>query len=171
MYKTTKQDFELFKKECIKLKNKLGLNHFELVFKHKDLSKDNIDGASSEINSVGYATLTLDTEIDDKNFNGNVKEEIKSSAIHEMCHILTSRLEEFAYMRNCTRQDIYDANEELVRKITYLITNNYMPSHTPKERKKRKSKVVKKKSTKSKSNKRKTGQPKKQHRTIARGRK
>ena len=118
MIKTTKKDFELFKTECNKWINHLGLAHFDIKYKWENLDKHDLDGGmTNDSNHVGYATLTLDTEIDDEHCPFS----IKGTAKHEVIHLLVRRLSEAAYYRYSSKQEIYDAEEELVNRLTYYI--------------------------------------------------
>lgn len=118
--KTTKKDFELFKKECDKWLKKLGLDYFKIIYKWENLDNYNIDGGSNTGDHVGYATISLDTDIQEEHTPFDVKE----TAQHEVIHLLPKRLEELAYQRHATRTEIYNATEELVNKLVYLLNNN-----------------------------------------------
>ena len=48
-------------------------------------------------------------------------EDLKSSAKHEAIHLLVARLSELAEHRFVTREEIISAEEELVRKLAWLI--------------------------------------------------
>lgn len=118
MYKTTKKDFITFKSECTKWLKYLGLDHWEIRYRWENLDKHDIDGGMmSGADSVGYATLTLDTEIDDCHLPFNIKRTSK----HEVIHILVKRFSEAAYYRYSSKQELYDAEEELVNKLAYYI--------------------------------------------------
>lgn len=59
--KTTKNDFDLFKQECIKWQNKLGLTDYRLYFRHKDIKDANATCECGDGDTY-YAVLTLSHE-------------------------------------------------------------------------------------------------------------
>lgn len=118
MYKTTTKDFILFKKEAAKWLKQLGLEHWNVKYQWENLDEYNLDGGMTmDSNSVGYATLSLDTEIDDC----HTPFDIKTTAKHEVMHLLVRRLSEAAYYRYSSKDEIYNAEEELVNRLAHII--------------------------------------------------
>jgi len=77
--KTTKKDFEVFKKESLYWIDYFGLKDWRVGFSHKDL-----DGAEAQcLAHVGdrNCTLSLDVEVEDRS-------KIKQWAFHEVCELL-----------------------------------------------------------------------------------
>jgi len=108
--------FELFQREFKRYQEHFGLMGYEVRFEHIKL-----DDAAASINinqeeMVAYAA-----------FNNKLRKpersvaEIKWNAKHEALHLLTGRMRKYAYARHIMSDDIYEANEELVRRLSNLI--------------------------------------------------
>lgn len=110
---TKKQQFELFKKECLKWQTTLGLQRYDLLFFH-DISAE-FEGAWNRVMYDSYAKIYLDKEQDWK------KEEIKESAKHEMMHVLIGRMAIIMRSRYIAEHEPREAEEEVVRVLCKLI--------------------------------------------------
>lgn len=88
--KTTKEDFELFKKECRKWINMLSLHDFTYEFKHERL-EDNYAQVLGLYSGKSYL-ITLSTDFIDDMTITRKKEIIKESAFHESMECLLYRL-------------------------------------------------------------------------------
>lgn len=121
MYKTTKKDFELFKKECLYLQEKWGLQRYDLHFEHKNLNDDKLDAAASKVSPNYVAYLILDTEIDEPHIERPISKMTKDSARHEMLHILIGRYVLNAWSRFINKNELDESEEELVRTLEKLI--------------------------------------------------
>ena len=110
------KDFELFQGEFKRYQEHFGLMGYEARFEYKPL--DNA-AASIEINQeemVAYVMLNNKLYKPEK-----TAAEIKRNAKYEALHLLTGRMRKYAYARHITSDDIYEANEELVRRLARLI--------------------------------------------------
>jgi hypothetical protein len=108
--KTTKADFEKFKKTALKYQQKLGLIEYDIYFVHGSDHQGECD-----VNIMGKAaTLYLGDEV-------NVVRPVESIAKHEVLHLLLARFESLARHRFVNEDDIAEENEALVRKLEKLI--------------------------------------------------
>ena len=113
--KITNKQFKLFKDECHKWMDKLELNNWKVYFVLEDL-----DGSYGNIITAqeGYvATIKMAKDWDMSGVN-NINESIKETAKHEVVHLLLGRFSNYAYSRDYDKGDLYEAEEELVRKLT-----------------------------------------------------
>jgi len=93
MYKTTKKDFEEFKKECWFWINYFGLQSYEWDIRHETPSTKDARADYEVLYKPRYVCVRL-------NIFWSVnksKNEIKVCAFHEICHIMLLGLSEMAY--------------------------------------------------------------------------
>lgn len=111
--KTTKQDFELFKKECDRWLVKLNLDDLEINYYHDDPWSDNADASVS----VDYKYRRADIR-----FSVNrIPEDIKMLAKHEVLHLLVGEMKDLAQDRYVIQDEIVKADERLIRKLEKLL--------------------------------------------------
>lgn len=108
-------NFQLFKRECEKWIKTFGLNGYDIEIVHG--KSDDFDGPYAEVQSDYNATITWQ---DYKEHPCN-SQNIKDGARHEVVHVLVGRLSCAAYKRWVTKAEVYEAEEELVRKLCKLI--------------------------------------------------
>ena len=77
--KTTKKDFEVFKKECEKWIEFFGLKDWRVEYEHRPLDNARADVEADIMNKWAVITMSKDQED---------KKHIKESAFHEVCHLL-----------------------------------------------------------------------------------
>jgi len=119
--KTTKQDFELFKKECKLWLIRFELSHWDIVYEHR-AGHGNYANLSRDITSfTGIIGLTQDLDIEDFDIGVSRTDYIKGLAKHEVIHVLLARLVEYGTSKEFTSADCYRAEEELVRKLECII--------------------------------------------------
>lgn len=116
--KTTKQNFELFKQECEKWINKLGLIGYEIRYFHNNKYSG---GGCKVYLPENFCELSLDTEFTDLKDNTTINEQIKIIAKHEVIHLLVGRMAINGQARWCSKTEHDEAEEELVRKLEKLI--------------------------------------------------
>ncbi len=116
MVKSTKKDFELFKKECLYWVDRFQLNDFYINFEHTHLNGHN---AEISVGRTGGVTVRFSTDIHP--WNNNFKESIKTAAKHEMCHLLLGRYAELAESRSSTLEALETEEEHLVLKLVNII--------------------------------------------------
>jgi hypothetical protein len=110
------RDFEIFKKEFERCQKAFGLNGYKVYFKHEPL-----DGCFAEIyHGEGNQTVTvrLNSNIPEKDLSFK---DPRKHAKHEALHLLIARLEECGRERYVRSGEIYEACEELVRRLETLI--------------------------------------------------
>jgi len=110
MKKTTIKDRRLavFINEFNKYQTKLGLTNYKVYFQREKLSDCYADI------TVDHRGMVATVRVSD---DANVKE----SAKHEALHLLISKLEERALDRHSTYDDIYKADEEIVRRLEKVL--------------------------------------------------
>ena len=110
------KDFQLFQQEFKEWQVKLGLTGFHIFFKYLPLKECFAQIDASQVHRVATVTLNSKLSDDDKPYK-----DIKRSAKHEAMHLLVNNLEACATSREIRIQEIDEAVEELVVKLTELI--------------------------------------------------
>lgn len=121
MAKTTKKDFELFKDECHKWVDRFELNNYLVRFEHKH--KDDANASSNSYSHNYTVTFNLRKEIDYGKFDEELSKEefIKHLAKHEVIHCLLGRISTVAESRFLVKDELTEAEEELVIKLEKII--------------------------------------------------
>ena len=116
MTETPKDDFEVFQSEFKKWQQKFGLTGYKVYFKHEKL-EDCFANILINIDAM-VATAKLNSKVatEDKPLR-----DAKRSAKHEALHLLVGRLELLGRARYCSKDEMYEAVEELVNKLVDLI--------------------------------------------------
>ena len=110
MRKTTKKDFELYKKECQKWIDFFGLKEWRWIFEWKDLENNN---AECKGNCTGMImTLKLGKRID-------VPAPIL--AFHEVLHALLWDWSAGGYARFIAKEVLEEEEEKVVRRLEKLL--------------------------------------------------
>jgi hypothetical protein len=116
MFKKKTTNFDIFKREFKKWQRKLGLMGYKIYFLEAAL-----DGSWADI-SVNQEMMVVTLR-----WTSNVDTEIAdgcnpaASAKHEAMHLLINRLENLGRQRTYTESEMYEASEELARKLEDLI--------------------------------------------------
>jgi hypothetical protein len=112
----TPEEFQTFQSEFTKWQNSFGLNGYKVYFKHEpsDDSFADISIAQDEM----CATARLNSKLPEKDIP---HADVEASAKHEAIHLLLGRLEERGRDRYIRADEIYEATEELVRRLEHLI--------------------------------------------------
>ena len=108
-YKTTKKDFGVFKTECRKWVKYFGLFDWEVSY-----SNVNLDGCRGSCNidlGARLCTISLGKKWDYK----PKKSEIRCTAFHEVCELITGPLCVWAENRFPTQTAIDSANHYIIR--------------------------------------------------------
>ncbi len=109
-------EFETFQKYFKAYQQLFGLNGYRVVFKYQPLNH-----SFSEID-IHQADMVATVVLNSKN-PPIVKPfvNIHDSALHEALHLLCNRLEALAMYRHSSELEIYEAVEELVRKLATIV--------------------------------------------------
>lgn len=112
-YKTTEEDFELFKSECQKWIDFFGLKSWEVFHSHQNLN-DNaawclFNDLKERLVRIGLAVNWDDTE--------PTKHAVRLAAFHEVCEVLIFRLFDLAISRYSTEDQLLEARHELIRTL------------------------------------------------------
>jgi len=116
--KTTKKQFEYFKKCCKKYIDKFHLGYWEVDYYLQKL--DNADGRISANYIACRVSIFLDTSIVLTN-NDTIEEVIEYTAQHEVLHLLFSNISALARSRYATEDEINKTEEELVVKVQHIL--------------------------------------------------
>lgn len=119
-YKTTGDDFKLFRKEAKHYLDKFSLADWEVSYEHKDIGNAE---AHCRVDAYNHnVTLALSNELD-LTFEREVtkNEHIKLLAKHEVIHVLLGDLAEIGSWRYVTRDQMISCEEGLVRKLVKLL--------------------------------------------------
>jgi len=115
--KTTKKDFEIFKKEFLKWFNVFGLKDWKIYFFHDQI--DETSYANITYNVAGrVATVRFNLE-----HNGRYNN-IKETAFHEVCELLLGKLVAVAEYRYVTENEITEATHDIIRRLEKVIFGN-----------------------------------------------
>ena len=113
----TKQDFEVYKKECLKWISKLGMTDWEVTFEFSPL--EDAIAQFEEMSKARQVTFTLNSN---QFVSGLTKrEELKSTAFHEVFELLLTELANTAYMRITTDDLIIGKQHEIVHKVWNIL--------------------------------------------------
>lgn len=115
--KTTKKEFETFKKEFMRWIKKLELGEYRI-----DFFLDSLDDCFSEI-TINHMGRAAQVSLSD-NISGRDRKaghSIKSHAKHEAIHLLIGRLGWLGEDRYITKGDIYEEQEKVVRKLENVL--------------------------------------------------
>ena len=114
MKRTTKADFDLFKKECEKWIEFFGLKEWDILIEH-------IDSEESWWARCGAGYITKSGEIHlNKNWDEQRpldKYHIKKNAFHEVCHLLFWDLRQLAHSRFLEEDEIENKEHEMISKL------------------------------------------------------
>ncbi|MCJ7828374.1 MAG: hypothetical protein MUP81_01370 [Dehalococcoidia bacterium] len=111
------KDFIEFQKKFREYQQQFGLTGYKVYFKYEPIVDHSFaDITITQVDMVATVRLNSALEEKDKPFK-----HIGRSAKHEAVHLLLARLENRADNRFATADEIYEAVEELARKLEELI--------------------------------------------------
>jgi len=115
--KTSKKDFEMFKKSFLKYQNKLGLGEWKIYFYFEKLMGR---WATIGCDHEGMlASVRLTSEIEDNTYDKDFNPRI--SGKHEAIHLLLAELANLANRRYVSEREIYEAEERVVRRLEKVL--------------------------------------------------
>lgn len=120
--KTTKKHFETFIAEVKRLMDKWELNNWQVAFEHKKMNTCNAKIRPQLCNYKASFAFSTDNDFDYVNHGCNKTEYIKRIAMHEVIHLLLSRLSVVGQSRYITDAELEEAEEELVHKIMHILS-------------------------------------------------
>ena len=113
--KTTKKDFDTFKKEFVRWQHLFGLSQYRVVFHHAVLEGRHAEITVNECGKIAVVSLSRDT-CDDAVFVP-----AKTNARHEAIHLLLSRLSWLAGCRYLAESDLDEEEEGIVRRVESVL--------------------------------------------------
>lgn len=121
--KTTKKHFKLFKRESKKWIKILGLQGWEVRFKHTpDVGDGNF--ADARTNSTNRAArLRLNTNWPEG--HKLTSKEIRKTAFHEVCHIVMDLVGSCARSRHIMEHEIDEAEHAIIRTLESTLFPRY----------------------------------------------
>lgn len=117
--KTTKKQFELFKKYCLQYQRELNLLDWDLAYEHSKIKSGAYAQAGRSLEDMN-GTITFTTDWDDEVDKLN-PQNIKETAKHEMLHLLLGQLSLLAQSRYITYREIEIAEHSVINKLVKLI--------------------------------------------------
>lgn len=120
MKRSSAEQFELFKSECKRWIDKVGITGWDVYYEHKPL-KNLAQCCTKSISHLAIITLT--SEWDSEGIPCT-DEGIALAAKHEVMHLLIAKLDDLASARWVTADEVTEASEELVIRLTNLIPDN-----------------------------------------------
>lgn len=111
--------FKFFKDECIKWLESFGLADWTVTFSCEGEAVENNAYASVHFSPDGLnAHINITRDWYDQPVTKN---QIQRCALHEVCHILTARLELMAQDRFITEKEIVDESERIARRFEHYL--------------------------------------------------
>jgi hypothetical protein len=110
------KNFEEFKDWFNFYQKRFGLSGYRVGFKFENLGSDNAGININQTEMTALVRLNSKVPKEEREFH-NAKEHAK----HEALHLLVGRLEKNGRFRYATDGEIYEATEELVRRLEKLI--------------------------------------------------
>lgn len=115
--KTTKTDFEIFKKHFLYYQDMFELSNYHCLFFHEVLktayARTKTDN-DHYVTRVSLATTWEEREISEK--------ELKQCALHEVLHLLISKISWLGGCRYVTELEIENADEEFAVKLANILS-------------------------------------------------
>lgn len=116
--KTTKEQFELFKKTFLECVDKWKITGWKLYFEHTKIESL----AHIETNIDAYsATVRFSSDVDKDDFTHFSDSNIEFFARHECAHLLIARVALVGAVRFVVESEHQHAEEELVNHLTELL--------------------------------------------------
>lgn len=114
---TTDEHLKVFADACLEYQKQFGLTNWELHFK-----RDDIEFISQCVYNLPgcIVMIKLCTEWRDQDLKLN-DDNLRDCARHEMLHLLLGRLTSYALWRFVTEDIIHEADEEVVRRLEYIL--------------------------------------------------
>ena len=117
--KTTHQQYELFKSECLEWIKVFELSGFEFRFFWDEI--DNRAEVKTEQVNEGIIEIHFSKEWKNTNDIDNINEYIKRVAKHEMIHCFLAEFSEAGWDRFTTKDEMIKLGEKLVNKLINLV--------------------------------------------------
>lgn len=117
MKKTTKTEFNRFKKEFLRWQERLGLTQYQVYFFLKKLEDNFAEIKVIEINKV--VSVSLNSELD--HVDATVDKGPEGHAKHKALHLLTHRLMWLGESRYIERSDLGEEWEAIVGRLCKVL--------------------------------------------------
>lgn len=117
LYQTTVDDFKIFKTECQRWIEILGLKGWKIFYEHNDSTIDAYAHFSYNQTSK-QATITLTKTWKEEKPS---KEFIQQTAFHEICEIFLAKIRTLAEDRSATENNIIEEIHTIVRTLENVL--------------------------------------------------
>jgi len=118
MYKTTIKDFDMFTKMVFAYQDLFELNNWDIDTDHSDLKNLGLEGRCYTDVKDHVATIQLNKKI-------VIKPDLNCLALHEVMHIFLSPVKSLAESRWVSEEEVYQAHEEEVTKLTNILIKKF----------------------------------------------
>ncbi len=118
--KCTEADYRLFVKECKKWIKEFGLTDWQVYFEKVDMENYGHCLLNGKDRTV---TIAFCKEWGEQELRPKTREEISRTAFHEVLHVVVYGLEYLADSRHVSRNEISEAAEALVVRLTNFYFN------------------------------------------------
>jgi hypothetical protein len=118
--KTTAKHFNHFKTCFLKYQKLFGLIHYNVYFNHKPIKNSYANIIVDEDHKV--ATVTFASVWPDRLV---INDEINKCALHEVCHLMISRLRWMATCRYLGEAEILEEDEALTVRLESILCNKF----------------------------------------------
>ena len=108
-YKTTKRDFEYFKKVFLYFRDLFGLQRYEICFQHGNME----DSLASYWLDIGACQVVITLSVIWVN-KKPTRENLAYAAFHEARHLLMGRLDTNAHSRFVTKDELTESIHEII---------------------------------------------------------
>lgn len=115
---TTDEHFEIFKTECRKWVNILGLMGWEIFYSHKPVKESSRANASYHVMGR-IATLNLEPVWKDSDVSSD--DEIRRIAFHEVCEVLMARIAIIGKDRYISESEIDEEVHNVIRTLENVL--------------------------------------------------
>lgn len=114
--KTKPVHFAIFEEACHEWIAKFGLSNWRVYIKHENIRKSAY--AETHTKLSGYVATIFFNKTWDKDIRPLNNEEIRKCAQHEIVHVLLARIVGIAGTRFVTSDELGEAEEEAINRIT-----------------------------------------------------
>jgi len=110
---TNKRHFQIYKKECEKWVQRLGLQRYRITYRHEEI-EERIYGYCQANIEAGCAAIGLNKEWEDEDVTDYM---LRQTAFHEVVELLFQRFYQLAESRYATESEIETERHTIIRSL------------------------------------------------------